>query len=308
MFDNQLWVEKYRPKSFDEYVWSDPAQRQKAEEWVKKGYTPNLLLCGKPGCGKTSLAKMLLDQLDVPSADILYIKASNERRIDELQDRINQFTETYAFSETGIKYVILDEADSLSQLSQKFLRSEMELDSVRFILTCNYENKIIEPLHSRLQTVRFSSLNKDDFIVRCGEVLALESVDFEIENLMKYVDASYPDLRKCIGTLEQETLNGSLKPYSDLASKGTAQDYLLEAFALFKTGNYRAGREIVIANASLEEYVDIFRWFYSNLDLWETPQEQDQALLIIRKALVYHSSVADPEINLAAMLVELSAI
>lgn len=310
LYDKMIWVDKYRPTEFDEYVWVSEDHREKAEEWIEKGHLPHLLLCGRAGSGKTTLAKMLLHRMGIPPEDILFVEASRENRlVSKLEELVTRFTETYASNDTGIKYVLLDEADSLSHLSQRFLRSEMELENVRFILTCNYDNKIIEPLHSRLHVIRFLSLPKESFIMRLGEILVSEEINFEFDDLMGYVDSYYPDMRKCIGSLEQGTIGNTLRPLNkDSVTSGGDADYLIEAYALFKCGKFTEGRKVIISNAPVEEYVSIFRWFYSNIDLWDTPEEQDKALLIIRDALVNHSMVADPEINIAAMLVELSRI
>ena len=305
-----LWVEKYRPATLDEYVWKNPGQRQKVEEWLAKGGLPNLLLSGIQGTGKTSLAKLLLKQLGVPKGDILEKNASKERKIDDLQDHIVNFASTWALNDTGFKYVLLDEADSLSPLTQRFLRGEMEAfqDSCRFILTCNYPNKIIPALHSRLQEMKFSALDKEEFIVRAGEVLAREEVQFEFELLLQYVDATYPDLRKCIGLLDQNTKKGVLCPPEEDTS-GTGKDYLTGMVDLFKQKKYIAARTLIVEQAQAEEYPEIFRFLYKNLDLWGSEQsQQDDALLIIRRALVNHALVADVEINLAACLCELGHV
>jgi len=286
-----LWIEKYRPKTLDEYVWQDQALRTKAEEWIKEGALPHLLLSGVSGTGKTSLAKLMLKLLGIPNGDILTIYASRERKVDEVQDRIVNFASTWALNATGFKYVLLDEADSLSQLSQRFLRSEMETyeASCRFILTCNYPQKIIPAIHGRVQEVKFSAL--------------------DIMDVMSYVDMTYPDLRKCIGLTQQYTQANTLLPPPPQEDMVNGKDYLIEVANLFKNGKYLEARKLIVSQAQVEEYTDIYRYFYKNLNLWgNTEEQQDDALLAIRRGLVNHSVVADPEINLAACLVELSHI
>lgn len=304
-----LWVEKYRPNTLDEYVWRDAKQRQKAEEWIAAGALPHLLFSGQTGIGKTSLAMLLLKMLDIPEGDILKIPASRNRKIEDIQSAILMHCQTWALGETGIKYIILDEADALSPLAQKLLRNEMEeyAASCRFILTCNYPERIIEAVQGRCQTFKFATLERDDFIARLGEILTREGVSFEFEPLLAIVDAKYPDLRKCINLAQGSTVGGVLQmPEPETVA---AKEYLIEMASLFRSGQTAAARRLVVAQAQIEEYPDIYRFLYRNLDLWGASEDQqDRALLEIRKGLVNHALVADPEINLAATMVALKMV
>jgi DNA polymerase III delta prime subunit len=276
---------------------------------IAGGSLPHLLFAGVSGTGKTSLAELILTLMGVPDGDILVIPASRERKVEEIQDRIEAFANVWALGPTGIKYIILDEADSLSPLAQRVLRNEMDGNdaSTRFILTCNYQDRIIPAIQGRCQTHVFKTLDRDDFTARLGEILMREEVSFEIDALLATVEAAYPDMRKAINLAQQNTLEGVLSP--PRSDDGAAKDYLIEMAALFRAGRTQEARKLIVSQAQIEEYGDIYRFLYQNLDLWgETEEKQDNALLAIRKGLVNHSIVGDPEINLAATMVELKLI
>lgn len=303
-----IWTEKYRPNTLDEYVWRDPNMRSKVVEWIAEGGIPHLILSGKSGLGKTSLAKLILKMLNVPKGDILEINASRDRRIDALQDRIVQFCSTYTMidNEHGIKYVLLEEADSMSILAQKFLRAELEsnLSHVRFIFTCNYVNKIEPAIIGRCQHFNFEELAMEEFIVRLSNILDEESVTYEIPNLIEYIETAYPDLRKCINMIQQSTVAGILQPMT--GHEGLGFDYLVEVANMFKANNHKAARQLIVEQASVEEYPEIFRFLYQNLELWgESDAQQDDALIIIRDGLYKHAIISDPEINLSATILQL---
>ena len=302
----ELWVEKYRPKTTSDYVWIDKHQKQMVETWIKEGYIPQLLLAGNAGAGKTTLAKILVNQLGVDPAECLHINASRDNGVDVLRTKITNFCSTMANG--PFKIVLLDEADYITPNAQAILRGMMEQyhEGVRFILTCNYPNKIIPALHSRLQTISFKTLDQVEFTVRLGQILATERIEFDMETLDTYVKACYPDLRKAINTVQMRSTSDRLEATQ---IEDTESDYKLAMVDLFRQGRLREARNLIIKQISLEEYTDMYRFMYRNLDLWGSDEDtKDQALLLIRKGLVNHGLVADPEINLSATFVELERL
>lgn len=304
----ELWVEKYRPKTVDGYVFVDQAQRDQVSAWIKSGSIPHLMLSGSAGTGKTTLAKLLINELAIDHYDVMYANGSKEARKVEWVDRLIGFCQTMPFGR--FKVVLIDEADYMNKESvQPALRNLMEdySESVRFILTCNYPHKIIPPIHSRCQGFHIVKTDHTEFTARVATVLVTEGVEFDLDTLDSYVKATYPDLRKCLNLVQLNSQSGKLNAPS--ASDRSAGDWKLECVDLFKRGQIRAARTMICQNSTPEEAEEIFRWMYDNLDLWgDTPERQDQAIVIIRNGLVNHNSVADTEINLSATLIELSQI
>ena len=303
----QLWVEQYRPGDIEGYVFRDEAQRDQVKQWIKEGSIPHLLFSGAAGIGKTTLAKILINALNIDEHDVLEINASRTNSVDDVRLKITNFVSTMPFGQ--FKIVLLDEADYLSPNAQAALRGVMEeySQTARFIMTCNYPHKIIPALHSRCQGFHIEKVDHTEFTARAATVLVTEGVDFDIDTLDSYVKATYPDLRKCLNLLQMNTVDLKLKRPSETGT-GTA-DYKLAMVDLFKSGKIREARTLLAAQARPEEMDEIFRWMYDNLDMWSaTPEGQDEAILIIRKGLVNHVSCADAEINLSATLVELSQI
>jgi len=302
-----LWVEKYRPKTANEYVFRDETQRQQVEGWIKNQSIPHLLFSGSAGIGKTTLAKVLMHELDINPYDILEINASRTNSVDDVRDKIVTFSRMIPFG--TFKLVMLDEADYLSPNAQAALRGVMEEyhHTVRFILTCNYPNRVIPALHSRCQGFHIETIDRDEFIARVATILVSENINADIETLDTYVKASYPDLRKCINLIQMNSSTGTLVS-PDKNDKNEA-DWRLDMVQLFKQGKIGEARKMVCKSARPEEMEDVYRWLYDNLELISAEESiQDKAILIIKQGLVDHSFVADPEINLAATLIRIAAL
>lgn len=300
----QLWTELYRPKKLADYVFRDNAQRQQVEGWVKSGAIPHLLFSGAPGVGKTTLAKILINELRIDNYDVLEINASRENSVDTIRDKITGFVQTMPFG--AFKVVLLDEADYITPNGQAALRGVMETyhASARFILTCNYPNRVIPALHSRCQGFHIDRVDSTEFTARIATILVEEHVEFDLDTLDTYVRSTYPDLRKCLNICQMNSQTGTLTaPHGD---EGGVKEWKLDVVNLFKSGRTLDARKLMCSSARPEEMEEVFRWMYDNLGLWsDDQQKQDQAIVIIRQGLVNHSFVADPEINLSATLVEL---
>lgn len=303
----QLWTEKYRPVAVDEYVFRDEAQRDQVNKWIAAGSIPHLLFSGAPGVGKTTLAKILIKQLEIDDYDVLEINASRENSVDTIRDKITGFVQTMPFG--NFKVVLLDEADYISPNGQAALRGVMEMyhETARFILTCNYPNKVIPALHSRCQGFHIEKIDMTEFTARMATILVTENIEFDLDTLDSYVRSTYPDLRKCINACQMNSMTGTLsKPVGD---EGTSSDFLVKAVDLYKAGRIKEARTLICKNTTAEKMDELISWAYNNLDLWgSTDEQQDQAVIVIRNAAVNASFVADHEINVAAMMVELSQI
>lgn len=304
---NNLWVEKYRPKTMEDYVFCNDTQKDQVSAWIAAGSIPHLLFSGTQGAGKTTLAYILFNALGTHDGDILKINASSANSVDYIRDIVTGFVSTMPFGE--FKYVLLDEADYLSHSAQACLRGVMETYSAgsRFILTCNYPHKIIPAIHSRCQGFQIDSLDRNEYTLRVATILAEEGIEMTLEVLDMYVAATYPDMRKCINLCQMNSQSGKLE--MPKAGGDNLGDYKLEMVAMFKEKMFAQARKLICTQIAQEEYEEVYRFLYQNLDMWGDTKEQEQAaILAIRDGLCKHAICADSEINLSATLVVLEQI
>jgi replication factor C small subunit len=302
----ELWVEKYRPKTLDGYVFRDDHQKKQIQTWVKDKSIPHLLFSGSAGIGKTTMAKILINELGIEEYDVLEINASRTNSVEDVRDKITNFVQMIPFG--PFKVVLLDEADYLSPNAQAALRGVMEeySQTARFILTCNYPNRIIPAIHSRCQGFHVERVDQTEFTARVATILVEESSEFDLDTLDNYVKVTYPDLRKCINLVQQNVVDGKLVGANE-ADAGE-QEWKFDMVELFKAGKINEARKMLCGKLRAEEMEEVYRWLYDNLSIFGDEAKQNSAILIIKQGLVDHTLIVDSEVNLAATLVKLARL
>ena len=296
----ELWVEKYRPTTLEEYVGNETI-KSKIADYLKQGSIQNLLFHGVAGTGKTTLAKLIAKNLN---CDLLYINASDERGIDTIREKIIPFASSMSFND--VKIVILDEADYITPQAQATLRNTIESCSktTRFILTCNYLERIISPLQSRCQTFEITPPSKTEVSNKCQDILTQEKVLFYDNSINDVINTHYPDIRKIINTLQGSVVEGEIK-IDDTSLKNTQLGGLI-VDALIRKAKLSEIRQI-IADSGCREFDDLFMYIYDKSSTLFGDKE-GEAILIIAKYQYEYTFVLEKEICIAAMLKKLLEI
>ena len=300
---NSLWVEKYRPKNLENYIGNEHL-KSKVEHYLKSGDVPHLLLYGKAGTGKTTLAKLIINNIE---CDYLYINASDENNVDTVRTKVKNFASTIGFKDT--KVIILDECDYITPNAQAALRNLMETFSkhCRFILTCNYVERIIDPIQSRCQSFQIIPPSRNEVAKHLHKILVKENIMDTPEDIKILVESGYPDIRRVINSAQRNVVNGKLK----LDTTSIIQnDYKLKLIKILETKNKRdAFTDIrkLLADNQITDFADLFRLLYDEVDGYGKGHVAECILIIARYELS-DSQVVDKEINAMAMLIELLGV
>jgi len=299
--ENTLWVESFRPDTLDGYIGNEHII-DKVKIFIKNGDVPHLLFFGPAGTGKTTLAKIIANSVD---ADMMYINASDENSVDAVRDKIKRYASTVGFKRW--KIVILDEADYLTPNAQAALRNLMETYSktTRFILTCNYVEKIIDPIQSRCQTFAITPPNKTDVAKRLVTVLDEKGVTYNVQDIAAIINASYPDIRRAINAAQASVVDGTLQ--LDKASAIQA-NYMTEVLEMLKTAKDKKATfnniRKCIADSKVKDFTPLYTFLYDNLEEFATGHIA-AIILIIAEAQFKDVTVVDKEINIMAMFVNI---
>ena len=297
---NSLWVEKYRPTSLDTYIGNEHL-KSKVKLYLESGDLPHLLLFGRAGTGKTTLAKLLVNNIE---CDYLYINASDENSVDVVREKVKNFASTLGFAE--MKVIILDECDYITPNAQAALRNLMETfsKSCRFILTCNYVERIIDPIQSRCQSFQIIPPDRKEVAVHLNNILTKEEVKSDIEDIVTIVNSGFPDLRRVINAAQRQVVNGVLVIDEGMSIQN---DYKLQVLEILKTqdkkNSFKNIRQL-LADSKVTDFSDLFRLLFDTVDDWGRGHVAE-CILVLAQYQQSDAIVVDKEINIMAMFIEI---
>ena len=297
---NSLWVEKYRPSNLESYIGNEHL-KSKVEVYLESGDLPHLLLYGRAGTGKTTLAKLLVNNIE---CDYLYINASDERKLEMVRDKVKNFASTIGFS--NMKVIILDEADYITPASQAALRNLMETFSkhCRFILTCNYVERIIDPIQSRCQAFQIVPPDRKQVAVQLGNILTIEKVESDINDIVTIVNGGYPDIRRVINASQRQVVDGKLVIDEGMSIQN---DYKVKVLEILKTqdkkNSFKNIRQL-LADSKVTDFSDLFRLLFDTVEDWGKGHIAE-CILILSQYQQSDAVVVDKEINIMAMFIEI---
>ena len=299
--NNSLWVEKYRPRKLEDYVGNEHL-KEKVADYLQTGDVPHLLFFGKAGTGKTTLAKLIVNSI---SCDYIIINASDENNVDTVRNKVKNFASTIGFKDT--KIIILDEFDYMTPNAQAILRNLMETFSkhCRFILTCNYVEKVIEPIQSRCQSFQIVPPTKKDVAMQISKILKNEEIEFEVKDLVPIIDAAYPDIRKVINTCQLNSIKGKLKVDVQNLLENDYRNKIIDILSSKddKRNKYMKVRQALI-DSKVTDFTDLYTMLYDKVD--EYGGENTANIILLLGDGVSKSAVAiDKEIIAAATLIQI---
>lgn len=309
-----LWTEKYRPGTVDEYVFKNPAFKQKMLEWIETGEIPHIGFFGPAGTGKTTAIKVLINGLVengfVDPSDVTTLNMSDEG-MDAVREKIDAAARLSAFGDYRI--FVLEEMEQMGQKAQGSLKRIMEdyHENARFILTSNEQHKILKPILSRVQSIVIEKHDQDDFTTRIIEILIAEGVELDSEESLdlvnKYIKCTFPDFRKTLNTLQSSVVKGKLVKLED--SIDSTASYRASIIDALEAGNIRQMREQIVQNIPEDEIDGFFSFLYRNVDMFTKDEIKEMKIKVkIRDAVVKQASVSDREMNLSALLCEVDLI
>jgi len=302
--NNSLWVEKYRPRKLTEYVGNEHL-KQKVSDYLQSGDVPHLLFFGKAGTGKTTLAKLIVNSI---SCDYIVINASDENNVDTVRNKVKGFASTIGFKD--MKVIILDEFDYMTPNAQAILRNLMETFSkhCRFILTCNYVEKVIDPIQSRCQTFQIVPPSKKEVAVQISQILGKEGVGFQPKDLVPIIDSSYPDIRKIINTCQLNSTKGQLKldttSVIDSDIKSKVVEILKDSDA--KPNKWKNIRQAV-ADARIQDFTELYTFLYEKVDDYGGTNTSN-IILILSESQHKDALVVDKEITFMSCIIQIVGI
>jgi len=299
--NHSLWVEKYRPNKLEDYVGNEHL-KAKVEGYLESGDVPHLLLYGKAGTGKTTLAKLIVNSID---CDYIIINASDENNVDTVRNKVKNFASSMGFK--PFKIIIMDEFDYMTPNAQAILRNLMETFSkhCRFILTCNYVEKVIEPIQSRCQSFQIVPPTKKDVAIQMSKILKAENIEFDVKDLVPIIDSAYPDIRKVINTCQLNSNKGKLKV--DVQNL-LENDYKMKVVDILKSNDDKRNKYMKVRQALIDskvtDFTDLYTMLYDKVD--EYGGENTANVILLLGDGVSKSAVAiDKEIIAAATLIQI---
>ena len=298
--EHSLWVEKYRPYNLQTYIGNEHL-KEKVKIYLENEDVPHLLLYGTAGTGKTTLAKVIVGNID---CDHLYINASDENNVDNVRTKIKNFASSVGFK--SLKVVILDEADFLTPNAQAALRNLMETFSkhCRFILTCNYVERIIDPIQSRCQTYKIVPPSRKEVALQLKNIFETENVTFNLDDLALIVNAGYPDIRRVINSAQRQVVDGNLK--IDVSSV-IQNDYKVQLLDMLGSGAKFNDIRKLIADNSVSDYSELYKLLYDEIETYSSGKVAE-CILAIAEGQYQDVQVVDKEINFMSLIIRLLRI